>query len=231
VSEATSGAGQGMASGASSGAAIGTMIEPGIGTVVGAVIGGVVGGISGMLSGGKRDKAKRADRRARAYARKARQSNMAIVGLQAARARNDLIRTAMRARADTVTATTMAGISHSSGKAGSVGTIFSQMFAELGYESTAQQLSRRISQYNEQTGKYAVKAQQYLADAQSIDKFTSTLFSSASVFAGSGSGTTTSPPPQAIAAPGVTGGAPMTGDYTGYHAFSKQNMSVFGPND
>lgn len=190
ANEETQGAVSGAASGAAQGAVIGTAVMPGVGTVVGAVAGGIIGGISGFMAGGKKKQARKRRARARAAARKARQAQLAIAGMQAARARQRIIRSAIKARASAVSATTNAGLFGSSTALGAAGSIFSQLIGELNFEKVAQALSHRSGTFAQQAVNQEAKARQFEADAAAITGFTNTLFEAASVFSSAKAPTT-----------------------------------------
>ena len=174
----------GAATGAAKGAAIGSFAGPG-GAVVGAVAGGVVGAIGGLFGGKSKGRSRRARAKARAAARKRAASLTAITGLQAARARQATVREATRKRASTVAATERAGVK-GSGKAGAVGTIFSQLAGELSFESTAQALSERGGVFAQRAAGFENRARGAESQAASIAALTGTVFDVATVFAGSG---------------------------------------------
>lgn len=138
-----------VAGGAATGAAIGTMIAPGVGTLIGGAIGGVVGGIGGAFGLGKK---------AKKYAKRARQIQQEREGNAEEAQYLAMIRTARVNRASSLAAATAYDVATSSLATSALSSIGSQSMYSIQYTAEDQRLVELYNQYMQKAGKFSKAA-------------------------------------------------------------------------
>lgn len=127
------------------------------GTWEGAVVGSAIGTVGGLEQQKTREGRERQEESARRSRRGALTAKQAIAGLQAARARRQIIQRAAISRAQSVSRAEAAG-AVGSGREGAISSIASQLQGELSYEDIAQQLSKRAGTFSEQATAFENRA-------------------------------------------------------------------------